>query len=110
MKTKILKLVLSVLILTSIFAFTISKISYDGAWYKCDNCCKTKLGSSNNAPWESGCGKNSSGMHTYHFSGHAGNVTWACRNCKAEVGLNQGQSPAASRCCASSGTCSWYAK
>ena len=110
MKTKILKLVLSVLVLTSIFAFTISKISYNGAWYKCDNCCKTKLGSSNNAPWESGCSKNSSGMHTYQFSGHAGNVTWACRNCKAEVGLNQGQSPAASRCCASSGTCSWYAK
>jgi hypothetical protein len=110
MKTKILKLVLSVLVLTSIFAFTINKISYDGAWYKCDNCCKTKLGSSNNAPWESGCSKNSSGMHTYQFSGHAGNVTWACRNCKAEVGLNQGQSPAASRCCASSGTCSWYAK
>jgi hypothetical protein len=106
MKMKFLKLTMLLAVLVSIFAFSYS----DGAWYKCDNCCKTKLGSSNNAPWESGCSKNSSGMHTYHFSGHAGSVTWACRNCKAEVGLNQGQSPAASRCCASSGTCSWYSK
>jgi hypothetical protein len=81
----------------------------DGAWYKCYNCCKTKLGSSNNAPWESGC-KTSSGMHNYQFSGHAGNVTWACRNCKAEVVLKQSTSPAATNCCASGGTCSWYNK
>jgi hypothetical protein len=110
MKTKILRIALSVLVLTSIFAFTISKISYDGAWYKCSYCCKTKLGSTNNAPWESGC-NSSSGTHNYQFSGHAGNFTWACRNCKAEVVLKQGTTPAAGNCCANSNiSCNWYLK
>jgi hypothetical protein len=102
---KFLKLPIIFSILLFLFAFTMN----DGTWYKCTNCCKTKLGSSNNAPWESGC-KTSSGMHNYQFSGHAGNVTWACRNCKAEVVLRQGMSPAASNCCASSSACSWYSK
>ncbi len=109
MKSKILKVVFSAIALTLVFAFTVLKNPSDGAWYKCTICCKTQLGSTNNAPWESGC-KSSSGMHTYHYSGHAGNVTWACRNCKAEVVLKQSTSPAASNCCAGSGTCSWYTK
>jgi hypothetical protein len=110
MKSRIFKIAFILTVLTVVFAFTVTKSPNDMAWYKCTHCCKTQIHSSNNAPWENGCSKNSSGMHNYQFSGHAGNVTWACRSCKAEVSLKQGASPAGSNCCVSGYSCSWYAK
>ncbi|MFN5371302.1 MAG: hypothetical protein ACK5B6_07555 [Bacteroidia bacterium] len=75
-------------------------------WYLCSNCCKTKKAS--DAPWENGCRQSSSGMHNYQFCGKAGDYNYTCRKCDAEVYLGGSQSPAASKCCASGGTHSWY--
>lgn len=75
-------------------------------WYICSNCCKTKKAT--DAPWENGCRESSSGMHNYQFCGKAGDYNYTCRNCDAEVYLGGSQSPAASKCCATGGTHSWY--
>jgi hypothetical protein len=47
-------------------------------------------------------------MHNYQFCGKAGDYNYTCRKCDAEVYLSSSQSPAASKCCASGGTHSWY--
>jgi hypothetical protein len=75
------------------------------AWYICINCCKTKKSSS--SPWENGCRKSTSGTHQFWYCGKAGDFNYTCRSCDAEVYLTSGQSPAASKCCAS-GTHDWY--
>lgn len=78
----------------------------DENWYICSHCCKTKKASS--APWLSGCRVSSSGTHNFQFAGKAADFNYTCRKCDAEMYLSSSQSPAASRCCATGGTHSWY--
>jgi hypothetical protein len=106
MKLYLLTLLLPVYFWTGFTQPNTNETPQDLKWYLCSNCCKTKKAS--DAPWENGCRQSSSGMHNYQFCGKAGDYNYTCRKCDAEVYLGGSQSPAASKCCASGGTHSWY--
>lgn len=106
MKKVILTFLLaSAFVLTSFIFKNNTSSDSQSNWYICNNCCKTKKGSS--APWENGCTSGSSSQHNYRFVGNSGDYNYTCRNCSAEVYLTSSQSPSASKCC-KSGTHSWY--
>ena len=107
MNSRLFILLLPVYLLTGFSIPSFNSEPQEEIWYLCTNCCKTKKASS--APWENGCRQSSAGMHNYQFCGKAGDYNYTCRKCDAEVYL-KGSSPAASKCCESGGTHTWYHK
>ena len=99
-----MKLILSITLLLSLT----STLSGGKNWYICSSCCKTK--NADTTPWENGCRKSSSGMHSFDVCGIAGDFNYTCRKCDAEVYLTSSQGPGASKCCATGTTHDWYHK
>jgi hypothetical protein len=97
-----MKLILSITLLLSLT----STFSGGKNWYICSSCCKTK--NADTTPWENGCRKSSSGMHSFDVSGIAGDYSYTFRKCDAEVYLTSSQGPGASKCCATGTTHDWY--
>lgn len=84
---------------------TTSKITEE-SWYICIDCCKTKKGT--NLHSEQGCKKAPSHSHTYWRVGKAGDRSYECSNCGAEVFMAPSSTPYANSKCCGGGSHKWF--